>query len=139
MEGSYPSTPELNITCARIQKLLGKLNPYKASGPDNIKPKVLKDLAPEIALILTIILKKSLETDEIPNDWRTAIVTPVYKKWDRYKAENDRPISLTCICCKLMEYIVTSHIMSHADRNNIMYPLQHGFRSKRSCETNTAP
>ena len=74
MEGSYPSTPELNITCAGIQKLLGKL-----SGPDNIKPKVLKELAPEIAPILTIILNKSLETGEIPNDWRTAIVTPVYR------------------------------------------------------------
>ena len=34
-----------------------------------------------------------------------------------------------------MEHIVTSHIMSHADRNNILYPLQHGFRSKRSCKT----
>jgi hypothetical protein len=34
-----------------------------------------------------------------------------------------------------MEHIITSHIMGHADRNNILYPLQHGFRSKRSCET----
>ena len=34
-----------------------------------------------------------------------------------------------------MEHVVTSHIMSHADRHNILYPLQHGFRSKRSCET----
>ena len=34
-----------------------------------------------------------------------------------------------------MEHIVTSHIMNHAERNNILYPLQHGFRSKRSCET----
>ena len=34
-----------------------------------------------------------------------------------------------------MEHIVTSHIMNHADKNNILYPLQRGFRSKRSCET----
>jgi hypothetical protein len=135
MEGSYPSAPELDITCAGIHKLLGKLIPNKAAGPDNIKPNVLKELAPEIAPILAIIFKKSLETDEIPNDWRTAIVSPVYKKGNRYKAENYRPTSLTCICCKLMEHIVTSHIMSHADRNNILYPLQHGFRSKRSCKT----
>ena len=34
-----------------------------------------------------------------------------------------------------MEHIVTSHIMNHADKNNILYPLQHDFMSKRSCET----
>ena len=50
-------------------------------------------------------------------------------------AESYRPISLTCICCKLMEHVITSHIMQHADRNNILYPLQHGYRRNRSCET----
>jgi hypothetical protein len=34
-----------------------------------------------------------------------------------------------------MEHLVTSHIMKHADANNIMYPLQHGFRRGLSCET----
>ena len=45
------------------------------------------------------------------------------------------PSSITCICCKLMEHIVTSHIMRHADDQNIVYPLQYGFRSKRSGES----
>ena len=40
-------------------------------------------------------------------------------------AINYRPISLTCIACKLMEHIITSHIMKHADTHNILYPLQH--------------
>lgn len=135
MNGQFPSAPEINITCAGVLKLLQKLNPNKAAGPDNIRPKILKELAIEIAPILTIIFRRSLETGEVPPDWRSANVSPVYKKGDRYKAENYRPISLTCICCKLMEHIVTSHIMDHANRNNILYPLQHGFRSKRSCET----
>ena len=34
-----------------------------------------------------------------------------------------------------MEHIVTSHIMIHADNNNILYPLQHGFQRGLSCET----
>ena len=135
MNGQFPSAPEINITCAGVLKLLQKLNPNKAAGPDNIRPKILKELAAEIAPILTIIFRRSLETREVPPDWRSANVSPVYKKGDRYKAENYRPISLTCICCKLKEHIITSHIMGHADRNNILYPLQYGFRSKRSCET----
>ena len=37
--------------------------------------------------------------------------------------------------CKVMKHIVASHIRKHLETNNILYPLQHGFRSKRSCET----
>ncbi len=48
---------------------------------------------------------------------------------------NYRPISLTCISCKLMEHIVTSSIMHHAQENDILYDLQHGFHDRRSCET----
>jgi len=45
-------------------------------------------------------------------------------------------ISLTCICCKLLlEHIVVSNIMSHADKYNILYPFQHSFCKFRSCET----
>ena len=135
MTGNYPPADHLNITENGILKQLKNLNPNKASGPDSIKPKVLKELAEGIAPILTIIFRRSLETGEVPSDWRKAIVSPVFKKGERYKAENYRPISLTCICCKFMEHIITSHIMKHADKHNILYPLQHGFRSKRSCES----
>jgi hypothetical protein len=48
-----------------------------------------------------------------PLDWRNANVSPVFKKGEKYKAENYRPISLTCICCKLLEHIITSHIARH--------------------------
>ena len=46
-----------------------------------------------------------------------------------------RPISLTCVSCKIMEHIITSNVMRHASTHNILYHLQHGFRDKRSCET----
>ena len=62
-------------------------------------------------------------------------VSPIFKKGKKFEAVNYRPVSLTCICCKIMEHLVTSHIMKHADANNIMYPLQHGFRRGLSCET----
>ena len=50
-------------------------------------------------------------------------------------AENYRPISLTSVCCKTMEHILVSKMMKHGEENNILYPLQHGFRKGRSCET----
>ena len=64
----------------------------------------MKDLKDQVAPILTKIYTKSIETGTIPKDWKHANVAPAFKKGKRYKAENYRPISLTCICCKLMEH-----------------------------------
>jgi hypothetical protein len=89
----------------------------------------------EITPILTILFNKSVTTGIVPSDWRTAHVSPVYKKGQKYNPENYRPISLTCICCKPLEHLIVKHIMSHADTHNILYPLQHDFRTGRSCET----
>ena len=118
-----------------VEKLLSKLNPTKAAGPDNITPRVLQELAPFIAPILTVIFKISYESGTIPAIWKTANICPVFKKGKKIEAINYRPISLTCISCKLMEHIITSYIMKHDDTHNILYPLQHGYRKGLSCET----
>ena len=113
----------------------GVLKPHKAAGPDSIRPKVLKELAPSIAPILQIIFAKSLKTHQVPEDWKQALISPIYKKGNRDCPSNYLPISLTCICSQLMEHIVTSSMITHLERHNILYHLQHGFRHGRSCET----
>ena len=59
----------------------------------------------------------------------------MYKKGEHYNPVNYRPISLTCVSCKLMEHILVSNIMDHLEENNILCAQQHGFRKKLSCET----
>ena len=66
---------------------------------------------------------------------RNASVSPVYKKGAKTKAENYRPISLTCICCMVMEHVITSNIMAYLDKYQLIHSNQHGFRKKLSCET----
>ena len=85
--------------------------------------------------ILRIIFQFSLNTGNVPNDWKIANVVPIYKKGERSNPSNYRPVSLTCIICKLFEHIIASHIMQHLEDNNILYDLQHGFRRKQSCES----
>ena len=60
----------------------------------------------------------------------------IFSKWcfDVYQ-KNHRPVSSTCICCKLLEHIVVSNMLKHLDQHNILVDCQHGFRSKHSCET----
>ena len=64
-----------------------------------------------------------------------ANISPVFKKGERFKASNYRPVSLTCICSKLMEHIIISNMMKHFNRYNILKDCQHGFRANRSCES----
>ena len=115
--------------------MMENLKPHKAAGPDSIRPKVLKEHAPTIAPIVEIIFTKSLQCHQVPEDWKLAFVTSVFKKGDRDCPANYRPISLTCICSKIMEHIVTSNMMHHLEHHNILHNLQHGFRQGRSCET----
>ena len=130
-----PEMADIIISTPGVSNLLRGIGTSKAMGPDNLSPRVLKELADVLAEPIASIYKKSLEQEQIPNDWLNARVIPTYKKGQRYDCANYRPISLTCLLCKLLEHIVTSHIMEHLQTNNILYHLQHGFRNKRSCET----
>ena len=85
--------------------------------------------------MLTILYHKSYESDQIPMDWKRAEVTPAFNNGSKTAACNYRPISLTCIACKIMEHIPTRNIVKHASKNNILYELQHGLRKQFSCET----
>ena len=127
--------PSINISVNGILKQLKDLNPHKAAGPDNIKPLVLRQLREEIAPVIQVLFQKSIDTGRVPKDWNGANVCPLFKKGEKSEASNYRPISLTCILCKVLEHIIASNVVKHLDRHNTLYDLQHGFRSKRSCET----
>ena len=127
--------PEINMNLNGIIKLLSNLRPDKAAGPDEIKPIVLRELRIEIAPVIQLIFEKSLATGKLPSDWTKANVTPIFKKGEKSDPSNYMPISLTCILCKVMEHIIASNLTDHLNKHNIIYDLQHGFRQKRSCET----
>ena len=126
---------QLKITEPGVEKLLGKLNPRKASGPDNIPNLILKELSAELAPIISAIFNQSLATGTLPKDWTDANVTPIYKKSNKHDPANYRPVSLTCVCCKLLEHIICRHMMAHFENFDILTNLQHGFRSGHSCES----
>ena len=127
--------PDFNIGVAGVEKLLKNLNTRKAAGPDGIPCRLLQSVAKELAPALTTLFTTSLEKSQVPTDWKHALVQPIYKKGDKSVAANYRPISLTSICCKLMEHIVRAEVTKHLESNNILNDAQHGFRKKRSCES----
>ena len=78
---------------------------------------------------------KSLDTGKLPLSWSRANIAPIFKKGDRSLAANYRPISLTSICCKILEHIIFTNIMNHFECNSVLTDRQHGFRSKHSRES----
>ena len=130
-----PEMPDIEVYWKGVHKLLKGLKSFKATGPDSIPAFILKAAVDQLAPILTQLYQTSLNTGQIPSDWREAWIVPVFKKGDRYKAANYRPVSLTSITCKLLEHIIHSNVMAHFDRFSILKDNQHGFRNRRSCET----
>ena len=136
LEGpSIPPIGNIRVDERGVAKMLQNLDVKKASGPDELPCRLLKELANELALIYTDIFQCSLDTGELPSAWKTANVAPIYKKGPVCEAENYRPVSLTCIPCKLLEHILCSHIHAHLDSHQALTPLNHGFRAKHSCKT----
>ena len=130
----YPSMPDVEVDTAGIAKLLGNIDPFKATGSDGLPPKLLRELSIELAPCLTLLFKASLRQGSLPEDWKTALVTPIFKKGSRNDPSNYRPISLTSVCCKVFEHIIYSSVMFHLESFHIISDEQFGFRAKRSAE-----
>jgi hypothetical protein len=127
--------PHIMVSTEGVIKLLKGLNPHKATGPDCIPARFLKETAESIAPSLATLFQASIDQGVTPSDWGKANVVPLFKKGDKSKASNYRPVSLTSICCKVLEHIVHSAIMNHFEELNLLTDYQHGFRKKRSCES----
>ena len=104
----------VSITEDDVCYQLRKLNIYKSMGPDNIHPKLLKSLADNQGFVksLTLLYNKCAEEGKIPSIWKTANVVALHKKGSKKKALNYRPVSLTCILCKIYEQFVRMHILN---------------------------
>ena len=131
----YSFLPDITECETGVRKLLDAIKPHKATGPDVIPARLLKDYAAEIAPLLMLIYQASLDQGTVPVDWKHAWVIPVYKKGDRGSPSNYRSISLTSISCKTLEHIIHSNFMDHLENLNMLTDYQHGFCKRRSCET----
>ena len=129
--------PFMNIAVSKdeVIKLLKGSNPSKALGPDELHPRVLKELATELCPVFAHLFQQSIDTGEIQKEWSLANICPLFKKSDRSLACNYRPVSLTCVPCNLLEHIVCSNIMARLDEYKLLSERQHAFRKEHSCET----
>ncbi|MDW0208719.1 MAG: reverse transcriptase family protein, partial [Nitrososphaeraceae archaeon] len=126
------SMPDITISENSINLKLQKLKSNTSPGPDNIHPRVLHELKDVISPHLKSIYEQSLIDGKIPVDWNHSSITVIHKKGKKSSIENYRPISLTCVACKVLESIIRDQLMYYFKSNALFSNCQYGFINGRS-------
>ena len=112
-------------------RALESLDQSKAMGSDAISPKVLKHCALAIFGPVTHLFQLSLNQGYLPLEWKSHLITPVFKSGDRSLVNNYRPISLLCIISKVLERLIYNHIIDYLS-TEVLNSVQFGFRRGKS-------
>ena len=99
-------------------------------------PRVLREVAEQVSEMLTDIFNSSLESGQVPEDWRAANVTPLFKKGSREELGNYRSVSLTSAVWKVLETLIKEQMRNQLNKYKLIKGSQHGFTNGSSCLTN---
>ena len=119
-----------------IFKIVQSLKVNSAPGPDKIPTILLKNLNRVLCAPLAMLFSLIFQYCAIPSAWKEAIVKPIFKKGASSSPGNYRPISLTCILCKVYETVIKKQLLSYLNSYSLISKQQHGFLSLHSTTTN---
>ena len=118
-----------------IINAISQISSDSASGPDGIPVILLKNCGTELCEPIRLIWSESFKLGKVHNFYKQSHISPLYKKGDRSKALNYRPVALTSHIVKIYERIVRENMIKFIEENKLLCENQHGFRSGRSCLT----
>jgi hypothetical protein len=125
--------PRLTPTPQLMLKALSELKSDSSPGPDGVPAILLKECAEELSAPLTLLWAESFNTGICPQFYKQGNVTPLFKKGDRARASNYRPVTLTSHVVKCYERVMRDHMVEFLESNDMFTNEQHGFRGGRSC------
>ncbi|CAF0830436.1 unnamed protein product, partial [Brachionus calyciflorus] len=132
-------TPEFSFKyfdLKEIDESLSELSNSSSGGYIGIHTKVLKAIPEIFSPILLKLFNSCLELKKIPEDWKIAIVTPLYKnKGDKTKMDNYRAFSVLSPIAKMFEKLLAKQVLYYFESNKIFFKGQHGFKTGFSCQT----
>lgn len=117
-----------------VKKTIMSLKCGTAPGPDGITSDILKEIAPYIIEPLTFLINQSFQSGSFPEEFKMAIIKPLYKSGDKTEPVNYRPISLISNLSKIFEKILKTRIESYLDKYRIISKNQYGFKKAVSTE-----
>ena len=120
------------ITENEVKIEFDQLKVNKSGGYDEMSPRILKAISNTVVKPLTYIYNQTFLTGVIPNEFKMAIVTPVFKSNDKESFSNYRPISVLPCFSKILEKLMYKRIIKLLDKHNTLNEHQYGFRKKHS-------
>ena len=115
------------ISSQEVKDVLLNLDISKACGSDLISPRLLKEGACAVAVLLSTVFNLSLDQGHFPQAWKQGNLTPIHKKDDKSLPSNYRPISLLSSVVKTMERCIHKHMYNYAIEHQVLTPFQSGF------------
>ena len=130
-----PCVNNIALLPLAIERKLANLKTNKATGPDGISPKILKEAGDAMLSPLMFLYNMSLKDGYVFSQWKTARVNPVFKKDEVTEIGNYRPLSLLSVPSKILETIVADSIIHHAFmENKLITDKQWAYRRGYSTE-----
>ena len=130
------SIGQIDIEEVKVEEIINNLKENKAAGVDELNSTFLKRSVKGLVKPLAMIFRESLRMGEVPEDWKMANVTAIFKKGAKWDPGNYRPVSLTSQVGKILEKIIKDMVTEYLETNELIHNSQHGFRSNKSCLTN---
>ena len=122
-------------TASEIEDLFASIQSTSGPGISGVPTKIFKAPTKKFKTILAHLFNYSILTNAIPDEWKTGVVTPLFKnKGSNEDLNNYRGISILPPVAKLFEKLIHKQILGYLNSNNLISNSQHGFRANHSCE-----
>lgn len=117
-------------TLQEVEDEILKLKNFKAPGIDNIPGELFKNGGNALCMEMHGLIVRIWNGEELPEEWKTSILCPLYKKGDKLECGNHRGIALLNIAYKIFANILYKRLLPYVE--SIVGEYQCGFRVGRS-------
>lgn len=118
-----------------VSEIISNISPKASQTPEGIPSIVIKKISGAIINFLSMLFNLSIQTNQLPWQWKYSLISPIHKKESKSLTKNYRPVAQTSAIGRLAEKLFSIHILNHLSSKNLISANQHGFLPRRSSST----